>query len=408
MLIHNNQQNNDLLLNNWYQQELTNHNLRFSQEQLSIIQNLDPLIKEINQNTYFHQCKLFMKIIISIYYFWQNLYKFWPPYHNKHGNIYKINSISNHYKHYGVYLYGSVGSGKSMLLEIMFNNINLNSSNKLRLHFHEFIAYINNELSVLNFNNESNDNMFTIIAKKIKKQYLVIFLDEMLINDIATAMILKNLLLALFKEKIYLLISSNIAPDQLYLHGLMRERFLSAIDIIKQSLMILSLNTNIDYRNISKQSDQLKHTHHIIQPKLNFLSKSLTVNAAFDTINNHNNYEVNDSIEILHRNILFIQKGAKIIWFDFAIICGAMRSQLDYLALINQFDYFLLSNIHPLTDTNKDMVMRLILLVDILYDKQKRLLIYDSCELINIYKQGELSVQFMRTLSRLNYYKNLI
>ncbi len=106
-------------------------------------------------------------------------------------------------------------------------------------------------------------------------------------------------------------------------------------------------------------------------------------------------------IEIQNREIPFIKKSMNIIWFDFDIICGDMRSQLDYLELSSKFEWFIIENIHPLKKNNKNVVTRFTMLIDILYDNKKKLALSSSCEIEDIYPKHDFTDEFTRCISRL-------
>jgi cell division protein ZapE len=213
------------------------------------------------------------------------------------------------------------------------------------------------------------------------------------ISDIVTAMILKKLLESLFANQIYVVTSSNYHPDKLWPNGLMRERFLPAIEVIKDRLNIVSLNSQQDYRLINNSVNQL----FILQD--NTSRQKLT--QIFASINLTNSVESDGEIEISNRQIPFIQQGIDVIWFDFAVICGDMRSQLDYLELVSRFKWFVISDIPHLTLEKKDIARRFTWLIDVLYDANCKLVISSIVSIREIYTQGDFVNEFERTVSRL-------
>lgn len=336
-------------LESWYTEQIQNKTLIFDQLQLNTILLFDNFIPQIKTNI--------------------------------------IAQLFNRPTHLGFYVYGSVGRGKSMLINEFFTHIPINK--KLRIHFHEFMHEIHQKLSTFTHELEPLNK----IAKDLKKLYTVIFLDEMHVSDIATAMILKNLFTALFKENIYIITSSNYAPHDLYPNGLMRERFLPAITLIEEKLKVVSLDGPRDYR-LSNTSDN----------KL-FLIKSHNtqqyLNRIFDKVRQNNTVDTNGLILIAHREIHYTKKSKNIIWFDFNVICGDMRSQLDYLELSQEFNWFIIENVYELPTDKKDIARRFTWLVDILYDENKKLAMSCTCDLNKIYPHGDFSNEFGRTISRL-------
>lgn len=338
------------LLQNWYQSQISSNNLIYDEHQNIILQQLDNFITNFSNRGFFR--RLFSK----------------PS-------------------QLGVYMYGNVGSGKSLIINALYQKIPVQQ--KCRIHFHQFMNDIHQKLANLKDYEAPLDK----IAQELRQKYRIIFLDEMHISDIATAMILKNLLFSLFKYEVYIITTSNFAPNQLYPEGLMRERFLDAIELIQQKLLLLNLNSSTDYRLIHNTHNQL----FIIN---NPLSTEKLANL-FNRFADDNKIDSDDEVIIQSRPIWYIKKSAHIIWFKFDIICGENRSQLDYLELSNRYDYIIIEGIEPIDPRNKDIARRLTWLVDIWYDNRKKIILSAICGIGQIYVEGEWAIEFGRTVSRL-------
>jgi len=290
------------------------------------------------------------------------------------------------YRH-GFYIYGEVGRGKSMLINALYEY--LPSKHKTRLHFHVFMQQIQQQLSALS----QQQDPLNQVARNLGAKYKIIFLDEMHVSDIASAMILKNLLLSLFKHKIFLVMSSNFAPKDLYSDGLMRSRFIPAINLLNQELNVIEMSGNHDYRFKNEANNQLF--------QLNTLDADNQLAAIFAHISNGHSVSVNSFITIQQRQLHYLQRSDNIIWFDFTYICGNGRSQLDYIELVTHFDWFIIQGIFALKPDQQDLARRFTLLIDILYDNHKKLALSASCAITAIYNSGEFSNEFARTISRL-------
>lgn len=339
------------LLEKWYTQQTENKALEFDSAQLSILQQLDGFINNFNQQGF-------------------------------------INRWFNKPKYLGYYIYGSVGRGKSMIMNQLYEQFP--DPAKTRIHFHEFMYDIQQQLSKL----KDQDDPLKVVAKKIRKQFKIIFLDEMLVNDIASAMILNNLFKSLFDENIYIITSSNTKPDDLYNDGLMRDRFLPAIELLNNKLEILCLDSPNDYRLLHSSINKLF--------VINQQNPADYLNEIFINITQNKPIESNSTIIVHDRAIPFVKKSTNSIWFDFNIICGDKRSQLDYLDLVRQFDWFIIENLYTITDKNKGIARRFTWLIDILYDHQSKLALSSEVGLQMVYPEGDLVSEFARTLSRLN------
>lgn len=340
-------------LETWYLAQTSVNQLEYDPQQFTVLQQLDNFLNAFNNQSWLK--KLFQK--------------------------------QNGYSYYGCYIYGSVGRGKSMIINELFQYINV--TQKIRLHFHEFMQNIHQQLASL----KNKADSLQYIAKQLRKQYQIIFLDEMHISDIATAMILNNLLHSLFKQGIYIVTSSNYMPNDLYKNGLMRERFLPAITLINQKLQVISLEGHNDYRLLNHSDNQL------------FLIKTHNsynkMNETFNNLSNNLNIEENGVLTIQNRQFQFIKKSSTAIWLNFTYVCGTNRSQLDYLELVTYFQWFIIDGVHKLDHLNKDIARRFTWLIDILYDNHCNLAIISSVELENIYSSGDFANEFTRTVSRL-------
>ena len=339
-------------LESWYTNQTQSGELVYDSHQLIILQQLDQFISGFNNATGFF------------------------------ARIFRWRQTS-----LGIYLYGEVGRGKTMIINEMYQQIQ--EKQKIRIHFHEFMHDIHQQLANL----KEHEEPLTVIARNLRQKYRIIFLDEMHVSDIATAMILKNLFANLFGQEIYLVTSSNYAPSQLYPEGLMRERFLPAIELIKQKLTILSLNSQNDYRLLFNSHNKMF--------MINELDSQAKLDELFTYIANSYVVKNNDSIVIQSRPIHFVRKSQHIIWFDFRVICGDMRSQLDYLELSNKFEYIIIEGVSAISPQDKDIARRFTWLIDILYDSRRKLIMSANCELSEIYQNGDNAFEFQRTVSRL-------
>lgn len=299
-------------------------------------------------------------------------------------NILKMFSKDNKF---GLYIHGSVGCGKTMLINALYTEIP--TKNKMRIHFHQFMQNIYQELAKL----KDVISPLAIIAKELRKKYRIIFLDEMHISDIATAMILKNLFYSLISEKIHIITSSNYPPNGLYPDGLMRERFMPAITLLETQLDVIALDSPQDYRLIHTSNNNLF--------MINVADTQHKLNQLFNQLARNKPSIANDTIIIQNRSIPFIKKSSNIIWFDFKIICGELRSQPDYLELVQYFSWFIISNYQELSVQDNNIARRFTWLIDILYDGNKKLVLSGAVALDKIYLHGDFANEFSRTVSRL-------
>lgn len=286
----------------------------------------------------------------------------------------------------GLYLWGNVGIGKTFLMDCFYHCLEIP---KLRLHFHQFMLRMHEELKKI----QGKKNPLALIAKKLSQTTSVICFDEFFVSNIADAMILGELFFHLFKNGMTLVTSSNIPPDLLYKDGLQRERFLPAIELIKKNTEIVHLHSKVDYRQQHIRQSGVYYT------PLDEASAYKMENAFIHF--SHGATVFYDPISIYQRDIAIIKQAGSVIWFDFEIICGRPRSQNDYLALTQNYHTIMIQNLRHINSDENDLILSFIYLVDILYDAHCRLIISSSVLPQEIYTGNKTQQPFQRTVSRL-------
>ena len=287
----------------------------------------------------------------------------------------------------GIYLWGGVGRGKTFLMDVFYDTLPF--PNKLRLHFHRFMQRVHQDLRSLG----EGPDPIPEVSRRFAALAQVICLDEMHINDITDAMIMGSLLTHLFDRGVTLVTTANTPPRGLYKNGLQRERFLPAIAQMEQHLQIIELDSPTDYR--LRKLAQAQVYHHPLDAAAD---AGLAANYQAAIAVNH---PKPDNILINQRRIPVVKWTDGVAWFDFAVLCNAPRSQLDYLEIAQYFHTVLLQNIPTLSDAQADQTRRLIHVVDTCYDANVKLLISAAAPPPQLYHGERLSFEFQRTISRL-------
>ena len=291
----------------------------------------------------------------------------------------------------GLYFWGAVGRGKTWLMNLFYEELDINE--KYRIHFHHFMLDIHEKLDTLNKQKKRSKNPLQEIARDLSKKYKLLCIDEFIVTNITDAMILSELLHALFKHQVCLVATSNRVPDDLYLNGLQRERFLPAIELIKRHTEVIQLDGGIDHRtSLLEQADTFytpvtEHTHQKIEQRMQELA--ITPVAKNITLN------------ILNREIKTISCSEDIAWFDFTVICTAPRAAQDYIELAQQFNTIIVSNIPVMDQHSDDKARRFIYLIDELYDRNVKLIASAAANPEKLYQGDMLEFAFRRASSRL-------
>ncbi|HVE44721.1 MAG TPA: cell division protein ZapE [Gammaproteobacteria bacterium] len=287
----------------------------------------------------------------------------------------------------GLYLCGSVGIGKTFLMDCLYHCLPV--TEKKRMHFHQFMRYIHRELKAY----QGKKNPITLIAKKMAKHCKLLCLDEFFVTDVGDAIILANLLKALFAEGVCLVTTSNILPDDLYRNGLQRDLFLPAIALIKEHTRVMHLTANVDYRLRHLKSSGVFFTPDDAYAE-NEMQKCF-VFLAGDAVVNH------DALMIEARRVNIKKSAGKNIWLHFRDICAVPRSQQDYLWIAENYDTVFISHIPLIAASENNTILLFIRLIDVLYDARIRLIASAAVPVRDIYTEGRMIAEYARTCSRL-------
>ncbi len=289
----------------------------------------------------------------------------------------------------GLYLWGGVGSGKTFLMDAFYAC--LPYRRKRRIHFHNFMAEVHHEMKLL----AGEKDPLIALADNIAVSTRVLCLDEFHVDDIADAMILGRLVSAMFERGVVLMTTSNYPPDGLYPHGLQRQNFLPAIELIKRELKVVKVDAGKDYRKRKAAREPI----FIVAPAADPASEA-RMEALFQQIASgaqHNKKH----IEIPGRLIPVKKAARNVAWFDFKELCGGAHAQEDYLEIAHRFPTTFLSHIPQMTAEHSAEARRFTWLVDVLYDNNVRLVASSAATPEEIYPYGVATGEFSRTASRL-------
>lgn len=287
----------------------------------------------------------------------------------------------------GFYLFGAVGVGKTFLLDLLYAAVKI--SEKKRLHLHHFMQEIDAQLRQL----QGQKNPLKRIAKELVSSTRLLCFDEFIVEDVANAMIIGELLPLLLEKGLVLVATSNRLPDELYPNGPQRLRFLPAIAAIKSHCRVESLLFQKDYR-LGRRRD----AHAYVYPLGEKAHQELS--AEFDKLASTNGSK-GEVLSIQNRDISCIKYSDQVVWFDFKSICNIPRSQLDYLEIATKFDTVIISDVPKLTEKDTVAAILLVHFIDVLYDEGVRLVLSAEVPIDELYVKGEVSEDFKRTKSRL-------
>jgi cell division protein ZapE len=295
----------------------------------------------------------------------------------------------------GMYIYGGVGRGKSLMMDAFYKVSR--HRRKRRVHFHEFMREIHGRMRALS----GQEDPLSLIATEIARDVRLLAFDEFHVSDIADAMIVARLLELLIERGVVMVMTSNYKPADLYPNGLQRARFLPAIDILQREMDVVELGGNTDHRRRLLDSLGVYYT-----PMDAAAEASL---AHFFEAMTKATYAEDGAIEIGSRSIAFHRRAKGIIWFDFAELFEKPRSQVDYLEIASAYHTVLVSGLRRMSPGQSDVVRRFTWLVDVFYDQRVKLVVSAEAqpeELLLEADAGDAAArmvqrEFGRTASRL-------
>jgi len=256
------------------------------------------------------------------------------------------------------------------------------------LHFHEFMREVHRELREL----QGTVNPLDELGVRMAKRFKLICFDEFHIADITDAMILHRLLMAMQRNDIGFVTTSNFRPDELYPDGLHRDRLLPAIDLLNASMDVVNVDHGVDYRGRMLEQAQLylmpcnETTEALMQDTFNRLAESP---------------DQDGLLTIEERKLWAKRRAGGMVWFDFKVLCGGPRSQNDFLEIASQFHTVFLSGVPRMEVRMSSEARRFTWLIDVLYDRRVKLVIQAEVEPEALYTEGPMSHEFPRTASRL-------
>lgn len=307
----------------------------------------------------------------------------------------------------GIYLYGGVGRGKSMLMDVFYSVTPI--TQKKRVHFHEFMLEVHARLKAINEHSAqkrkresrylSGDNdPIPLIAQEIADETVLLCFDELHVTDIADAMVLTRLFDKLFELGVVVVATSNRLPDDLYKNGLNRQRFLPFIEQIKEKLHIIALDGPIDYRY-----NRLKGAQTYYFPTNEDATNQLAITFFQLTDRRIEDRDKVPSEElIVQGRKLFVPKAAKgVAVFSFKRLCASPLGAADYLAIARTYHTVIMVAIPQFSQETEDQAKRFVLFIDALYEYSVKFLCSAAVPVQLLYTGSEISFEFERTISRL-------
>ncbi len=297
----------------------------------------------------------------------------------------------------GLYIWGGVGRGKSLLMDLFFDAAS--TTRKRRVHFHEFMGEVHDRIAALRRETKNGatngGDPISSVARALASEIELLCFDEFAVYDIADAMILGRMFEQLFRRGVAIVATTNVAPDELYKDGLNRALFLPFIALLKERMAIFHLDAPRDYRLDSAGTER-----RYVTPLGPDAEACLTAH-----FRHFSGRAKGERLELSSkgRRLVIPEAAAGVARFSFEDLCSRPLGAGDYLKIAEAFKTVILADVPILAPARRSEAKRLINLIDTLYDKRVRLVVSAAAEPSDLWQgtDGAEAFEFARTASRL-------
>ncbi|KFA62514.1 hypothetical protein S40285_05585 [Stachybotrys chlorohalonatus IBT 40285] len=279
----------------------------------------------------------------------------------------------------GLYLYGDVGSGKTMLMNLFYDTLPTSVKTKTRIHFHNFMQDVHKRLHKMKMEHGNEIDAVPFVAADIAEQGNVLCFDEFQCTDVADAMILRRLLESLMSHGVVLVTTSNRHPDDLYKNGIQRESFIPAINLLKTRLHVINLDSPTDYRKIPRPPSGVYHT------SLDSHAES-HAEKWFRFLGDTENFDPRPETQrVWGREIYVPRVSGRCACFTFDELIGKPKSAADYLELVRCYESFIVTDVPGMTIRERDLARRFITFIDAVYEGNAKLVLTTAKPLTELF-----------------------
>jgi predicted ATPase len=279
----------------------------------------------------------------------------------------------------GLYMYGDVGSGKTMLMDLFYDTLPPNITSKTRIHFHNFMQDIHKRLHKLRMQHGNDFDAVPFVAADIAETSSVLCFDEFQCTDVADAMILRRLLESLMSHGVVLVTTSNRHPDDLYKNGIQRQSFIPCINLLKKQLRIINLDSQTDYRKLPRPPSGVYH-HPLDRAAKSHADKW------FGFLGDPENDPPHpDEITVWGRDVQIPLVSGKCARFKFHELIGRATGAADYIEMMRVYSAFVITDVPGMTHRERDWARRFITFIDAVYESHAKLVLTTAVPLSQLF-----------------------
>ncbi|KAJ6490280.1 AFG1-like ATPase [Mycena vitilis] len=290
----------------------------------------------------------------------------------------------------GLYLYGDVGTGKTMLMDLFYSTLPPGIKRKRRVHFHAFMIDVHKRIHAVKASAGDIGDPILPVARDLANEASVLCFDEFQVTDIADAMILRRLLESLLNFGVVCVMTSNRHPDDLYKNGIQRSSFIPTIELLKSQFDVTDLDSGTDYRRMARAASSVKPYHYPLSPQT-----TKRIDSIFDSLTGQGDDPVvfNRKLHIWGRTILVPASTSNVAKFSFQELCGNPLSAADYLEITRVFGTVFLLDVWKMGVDRKDLARRFITFIDACYESKTRLFITSEVPIYQVFSDDKAKAE---------------
>lgn len=279
----------------------------------------------------------------------------------------------------GLYMYGDVGSGKTMLMDLFYDTLPPNVTSKTRIHFHNFMQDVHKRLHKLRMEHGSDFDAVPFAAADIAEKAQILCFDEFQCTDVADAMILRRLIESLMSHGVVIVTTSNRHPDDLYKNGIQRQSFIPCISLLKKQLRVINLDSTTDYRKIPRPPSGVYH-HPLDRAAQTHADKWFGFLGDPEQDPPHKT-----TIQVWGRDVEIPLVSGTAARFTFKELIGRATGAADYIEMMRNFNAFVITDIPGMSHRERDWARRFITFIDAVYESQAKLVLTTAVPLSQLF-----------------------
>ncbi|KAK8232762.1 mitochondrial ATPase [Phyllosticta capitalensis] len=283
----------------------------------------------------------------------------------------------------GIYMYGDVGSGKTMTMDLFYETLPPNIKTKTRIHFHGFMQQVHRDLHKMKMRYGNDMDLVPFVAADIAEQSQVLCFDEFQCTDVADAMILRRLIESLMSHGVVLVTTSNRHPDELYKNGIQRESFIPCIQLLKKRLRVINLDSQTDYRKIPRPPSGVYH-HPLDASAKTHADRWFRFLGDFENDPPHVAEHT-----VWGREVSVPRASGKAAMFTFDEIIGKATGAADYLELMRNYEAFIITDVPGMSHKTRDLARRFITFIDAVYESRAKLVLTTAVPLTELFVSAD-------------------